>query len=76
MRTSPNMAHLSGGSCCLFPAPQGFGLSRKHPEDTWKVRKELGKADFRDNKKDLTGFIVKEAIILIASNSSVLVLNM
>lgn len=71
VRTSPNMAHLSGGSCCLFPAPQSLGLSRKHPEDTWKVRKELGKADFRDNEEDLTGFIVKEAIILlIASNSS------
>ena len=42
----------------MFPAPLGLGLSRKHPEDTWKVRKKLGKADFRDNEKDFTGFIV------------------
>lgn len=49
----------------MFPAPLGLGLSRKHPEDTWKVRKELGKADFRDNEKDFTGFIVN----LIAPNS-------
>lgn len=64
------MAHLSGGSRCLFSAPLGFGLSRKHPEDTWKVRKELRKANFRDNEEDLTSFTVKEAIILLRASNS------